>query len=399
MNIEEVLALRKAFNSVKEKQNEKKLPGLEEKKKKLKKARELCIGNNEILKRAIERLEDNGIKVFMAENKEEAVSIILKEISEERLVVKSKSNVTKEIELAEELEKHGIEVVETDIGDRILQLLKAKPSHPTGPIAHLSAKEIATGLSNHYGIEVESSPGEIVEIIKNDIIEHIDRARIGITGANAITAEEGSILLAHNEGNIFETMRKEKHIVVTGIDKLYPNVEEVMNMIKILTYNATGSVIPSFVEVISGISKTADIEKKFFAGVYNPRDVILILLDNKRSEIISNGFKELLYCIGCGNCLIYCPMYNTLGNYFALDNFLGGKGLVYYSASTNEKNEKLGYCLTCNKCEENCPVDINIPAMIKKLRSENIASEAYYFLKSHLLWCYYNLNILAKRAF
>ncbi|MCZ7357978.1 MAG: LUD domain-containing protein [Candidatus Methanoperedens sp.] len=389
MNFEEVIALRKAFKSVKERQAQNVPRDFKGRKKRLKADREFCVGNEELLARTIDKLRKNGITVHYVKEKNEAINVILDEIGKEKLVVKSKSNVTKEIELTKALEKKGLTVVETDIGDRILQLLHAKPSHPTGPVTHLSAKEIAHGLSKHYGTSIKETPEDIVRIVREDVILNIGKAKIGITGANAITAEEGSIVLTHNEGNIYEVMRKEKHIVVTSIDKIYPDIESAMNMLKILCYNATGSTIPSFVEVISGVSKTADVEKKFIKGVHYPSEVVVVLLDNKRSELAAKGFKELLQCVGCGNCLLCCPMYNTVGNEFALDNYLGGKGIAYYSLCNNEKNEKLELCLTCGKCKDNCPVELDIPALIKKIRSEGISSEIYYFLKSHAMWVYY----------
>jgi L-lactate dehydrogenase complex protein LldG len=390
MNHSEVKALRKAFNSVKERQAQQLPCNFEERKKRLASSRELCVGNEELLARSIASLEKNGMKVHLVKDKEEAVNIILDELDGEKFIVKSKSNVTKEIELTKALEKKGFTVVETDIGDRILQIMKASPSHPTGPVAHLSAKEIAKGLSGYYNRPIKDDPDEIVKIVREDVVSSISHAKIGITGANAITAEEGSIMMTHNEGNIYEVMRKERHIVVTSIDKIYPDIESAINMLKILSYNATGSIIPSFVEIISGVSKTADVEKKFIKGVHSPSRITVILVDNRRSELAKNrGVRELLYCIGCGNCLLYCPMYNTIGNEFARDNYLGGKGIAYHSLYTNERDEKLEFCLSCGKCRENCPLELDIPAIIKKLRSTGISSEIYYFLKSHSLWLYY----------
>lgn len=396
MKTSEVIALRKAFNSVKERQAQNPPAGFEERKKKLRAARELCVGNEELLSKAIDKLKKNGMKVHLAKDGNEAVDIILNELGGEKLVVKSKSNVTKEIELTNALTKKGFTVVETDIGDRILQVLKASPSHPTGPVTHLSAKEIAKGLSEYYGKPVKDDPEDIVRIVREDVLSHLRKANVGITGANAITAEEGSIVMTHNEGNIYEVMRKEKHIVVTSIDKIYPDLESAMNMLKILSYNATGATIPSFVEIISGVSKTADVEKKFIKGVHNPSGITVILVDNKRSELAKNREKELLYCVGCGNCLLHCPMYNTIGNEFARGSQLGGKGIAYQSLYKNEKDEKLAYCLTCGKCRDNCPLGLDIPAIIKRIRSAGLSSDVYYFLKSHMLWLYYQSRLRLK---
>lgn len=380
MNYGEVKALRKAFNSVKERQKLNLPLNFTERKTELKAVRKLCVGNEKLLAQTIEKLKKNGIKVHVVKEKDDAIAVILDEIGQEKLIVKSKSNVTKEIELTKALEKKGITVIETDIGDRILQILDAKPSHPTGPIAHLSAKDIAKGLSEYYKISIKDDPEEIVKIVKEDVISNLDKAKIGITGANAITAEEGSIMTAHNEGNIYEVMRKEKHIVVTSIDKIYPDIESAINMLKILSYNATGSIMPSFVEIITGVSKTADVEKKFIKGIHNPSEITLILVDNKRSELAKTEFKELLYCIGCGNCLLSCPIYNTVGNDFAKDSHLGGKGIAYHSLYNNVRDEKLELCLTCGKCRQNCPMEMDMPAIIKKIRSDGISSEVYYFL-------------------
>ena len=396
INFDEIKALRKAFSSVKDRQQKNRPHDLDEKIARLKAVREASVGNDELLKRAITNIEKNGIKVFPAESRDDALRVIFQEIGSEKLIVKSKSNVTKEIELTAALESQGVEVIETDIGDRILQLLKGKPSHPTGPVAHLSAKTIAEGLSKVYQRKISNEPEEIVEVVREEIRRYLNKASIGITGANAITAEEGSIVIAHNEGNIFEVIRRQKHIVVTAIDKVYPTVEDALNMLKIICFNATGSLIPSFVEIISGVSKTADVEKKFIRGVHAPGEIVLVLLDNRRSEIIEQGYRELLFCIDCGNCLLHCPMYNTIGPEFAEDKYLGGKGLAYKSLADEEVNRKLEFCLTCGRCRENCPLSIDVPSVIRNIRSDSIPQELYCFFKSHLLWLYYNVRLKLK---
>ncbi len=338
MNIDEIISIREAFKTVKRRQIKNIPPDLNERVKRLRDVRERSVCNDDLIEKAVQRIQENGVKVFTAKSVDDAIQIILEKVEDEKIIVKAKSNVTKEIRLTEELESKGIKVIETDIGDRILQLLREKPSHPTGPISHLSTKRISEELSKIYSIQIKDNPEDIVRFVRKEIRNYIEKAHVGITGANAITADEGSIILAHNEGNISEVIRKEKHIVVTAIDKVYPSIEDAINMLKVITFNATGSLIPSFVEIISGVSKTADVEKKFFKGVHSPEEVILILLDNKRKEIIKKGFKKLLLCIDCGNCLLHCPMYNAVGNYFAEEKYLGGKGLALQSLTKEEVN-------------------------------------------------------------
>jgi len=393
MYFDEVRALRKAFGTVKERQKKDIPHDFDEKKARLKKTREFSVGNEDLLKRTIKKLEENGIRVFSVKGRDDAVSLIMKELGNEKLVVKSKSNVTKEIGLTEGLESKGIEVIETDVGDRVLQVLRCNPSHPTGPASHLSAKMIAEGLTRFYGTDINGDPEDIVRFVRDDIRQYLDRAQVGITGANALTAEEGAVVLAHNEGNIFQVIRKKKHIIVTAIDKIYPEIEDAITMLKILSFNATGSIIPSFVEIISGVSKTADIEKRFFKGVHSPEDVVIILVDNKRSEIIRRGFKDILYCIDCGNCLLHCPMYNTIGNAFASGKNLGGKGLAISFLSDEDVEKKLELCLACGHCREHCPLGIDVPSIIRRLRGDRLPEDVYYFLKSHILWLYYTVRL------
>jgi len=174
MQHSEVRALRKAFDSVKQRQAQNPPRDFAEQKKRLAASRELCVGNEELLARAVANLKKNGMKVHLAKDGNEAVNIIQDELGGEKLVVKSKSNVTKEIEITKALEKKGLTVVETDIGDRILQILKASPSHPTGPVTHLSAKDIAKGLTEHYKTAIKDDPEDIVRIVREDVISNMN---------------------------------------------------------------------------------------------------------------------------------------------------------------------------------------------------------------------------------
>jgi iron-sulfur cluster protein len=392
-------AMRKAFSLVRERQraNISRIPDLQDRKKRLRQARKHVIGDEALLKMAVDNLRRNGMKVYRADSCEEAISVVIKEIGDKKLVVKSKSNLTKEIGLNGALDMAGIEVIETDIGDRIIQLCGDVPSHPTGPASHLTKRDIAEILSKHFRKKVEPTAEDIVELLREEISRYITRSKIGITGANAVAADEGAVLLLHNEGNIMEVaMRPEKHIILVGIDKIYPNIEEAMNMLRVQTFYATGSLGTSFINIISSSSQTADIEKQLIKGVHGPRELCIILVDNQRSEIAESQYKGLLYCIGCGQCLLVCPAYGVYGNRFSADGHLGGRGLVYSALSRQEPvdgDRGLDLCLSCRKCQQNCPVGIDIPSMITKLRldkrrklMEPHLQIAYDFMRAHIEW-------------
>ncbi len=367
--------MQKAFKLVKERQkkNIHKIPDLEDRLKRLRSIREKSVGNKDLMKESIENLIQNGFDVRFAKSARDAVDIVLNEINDS-IVVKSKSNVSREIKLVEELEKRGIKVIETDIGDRLIQLLDETPSHPTGPASHLPVDLILNEFNKRHRLNLKSID-DLMEFLLRDIKSKVQCARIGITGVNAICSE-GALLILHNEGNVFEVItRPEKWIAIASIDKFYPSIEDAINAAKIQTFFATGEVLPSFIEVIGGVSKTADIEKKLYKGIHNPKEIILIVLDNKRTYLIENGFKELFYCIGCGNCVLNCPVHNVFG-----ERFKGGRFSLF---SAIYESEDLSLCLTCGRCKKNCPLSINIPAMIKRVRK---GSEIYNILVSHIKW-------------
>lgn len=379
--------LRRAFNETRsrQKQNLPLFSDLEKVKQEVKRIRSESLGNWNLLQQAIQRLEMNQFKVFQAKDAKEANDIFLKEIGDEKLVVKSKSNISKEIGLTDFLCQHGIEVIETDIGDRINQLTGGRSSHYTGPIVHLTRYEIAEVLSKHLKREIPPIPEEEMNAVKEDIESYLQKARVGITGANAISAEEGAVLILHNEGNITRVRTRQKHLITTSIDKVYPNIQDAMLMAKLETYLATGSLFPSFIDIVGGKSKSSDVEKIPFYGMHEPKELVVILLDNGRRKILheKKEFTDLLYCIGCGNCLLDCPTYNTIGSTFGADGMLGGRGTAL---SCLIRGFRLGFedglflCTTCGLCREVCPVGIDAGKRLKDIRrmcleNEEISSE------------------------
>nr|WP_230972220.1 LUD domain-containing protein [Archaeoglobus neptunius] len=369
--------MNKAFKILRERQrrNLEKYPEIKEIAKKIRVVREKSVGNEELLEKTVENLKRRGFTVKRAEDRVEALSIISELLEGEKVIVKSKSNLSKEIGLREELEKLGFDVVETDVGDRLIQILNEHPSHPTGPAVHLSVKLISEKLSEYFGFPIPPDAGRIVELLREDIQRHVKIANVGITGANAIT-KEGAAVLLHNEGNIFEVMHRPKRwIILAGIEKVYPSVEDAIMAAKLQSFYATGEILPSFVEIVSGTAKTADIEKKLLKSG-SPEEVILILIDNGRSRIANSEFREVLYCLGCGNCVANCPSHSVHGK-----KFTGGR-FALIDALYGRK-DVLKLCLSCRRCKKNCPMEIDIPKMISSLRDGN---EIVNFLISHAIW-------------
>jgi iron-sulfur cluster protein len=338
----------------------------------LRRIKENSINNIEKLKKiAIENLEKNGIKVIEAKDSKEANKKIKEIIENEKLIIKSKSNTLNEINLNKELKDK--ELVETDLGDFLVQIFEEKDLHPVLPAVNLTPEKISKKIKEKFGKEVKPKPEEITQFIREHLREKIYKAKVGITGANVITSD-GSIIILENEGNISLTSRiPDKHIILTSFDKIVSSREEGLKIVKAAGVFGTGQNYPVYVNIISGPSKTADIQNKLITGAQGAKEVYLILLDNKRSEILNSKFKELLYCINCGACLNFCPVYHQIFNKYGTKYFPGAKGVIssYFKESDKEAyNNGAFFCTTCQQCKENCPMKINLPELMRNLREE-----------------------------
>jgi L-lactate utilization protein LutB/heterodisulfide reductase subunit B len=363
--------MRAAFKTTLDRQEENlaRLPNLEERRKRAKEARQAGVMDGCLLSSAVERMKANRIRVLGPFSKKEAQQAILSEIGEERLVVKSKSNVTKEIELVKFLGGKGVQVIETDAGDRIIQLAGLKQAHPTGPAVDLTRYDVAKIMSKYLGREVDPDPDSLTQIIREDVRQFIDRAEVGITGANFVAAEEGAVIILHNEGNAAECARRPlKHIIVASTDKVVSNLEEAMNLVKLQAYYATGKLVTQYINVISGPSMTADIEKKTFYGMHGPKEVILVLVDNNRAQAED---KAILECFNCGSCLLRCPVYDVVGKDFGGPAYLGGRGAAftaYIDDVPTAVSSGLSLCTNCGLCTEMCPIRSDIPGHVRQAR-------------------------------
>jgi len=363
--------MRKSFRTIldRQKENERRIPDLETRKERLRKTKESSVGNGELLAQAIANLRENGFRVLLVKTSKAALKLIKEELKGYDLVVKSKSNVTKELHLAEHLERDGVKVIETDLGDRIIQLAGCAPAHPTGPACHLTRKEISNLFTKHFGKKVSDDPMELTSVMRDEIAEYISKAKVGITGANAIAANEGAVVIVHNEGNAAKcAMLPDKHLVVTTLEKIVPSLDDAVNVTKLQTYLSTGKIISSYINVITGPSYTADIEKEVFKGMHGPKEVVVILVDDGR---LAAADKEPQYCVGCGMCLLHCPTYNIIGPVFGSSGHMGGQG-VYLDGSRGKIDEALEaglyLCTSCGACTEVCPSKVDTKKGISSIR-------------------------------
>ncbi len=346
----------------------------DELKEKVKKIKEYSINNLDNLKaKAIKNLERQKIKVFEAKNAKEACEIALKLIPKKQLVVKSKSNTIKEINLLGYLKKRN-EVVETDTGDFIVQITEDNASHTLSPALHIPLKKITQTIKKKFKAKVKETPEAIVAWSRDYLRKKIIKAKIGLTGANVISAD-GAIFIVENEGNISLVSRlPEKHIIITGIEKIVPTIQDGITICHASGIWGSGVFMPTYINVIGSPSKTADIKKQKTYGVQGAKEVYLILVDNGRTQMIKEGFGELLYCVNCGGCLYFCPVYRQIFNGYGFHH-IGGRGVVMTALQEGVKkgfDSGLYFCTTCQLCKENCPFDIDVPELMKKLRKKAV---------------------------
>ncbi len=329
---------------------------------------------DELLKATKENIESLGGSFYIAKSAEDAVRYVSKvcEACNARLVVKSKSMVTEELNLNEALIRKGIEVVETDLGEWIIQLRSEKPSHIIYPAIHLTTEEIARTFSKVFDMEVPSDASKLVSIAREKLRQKFVNATVGISGANVIAADTGTVFVIENEGNArFSTNAPPVHICVSGIEKVVPTVEDALLISRVITPNATGQLMPVYISLITGPSRTADIELKLTLGVHGPKEYHMVLVDNGRSRMMADpDFKEASYCVRCGACLSDCPVYREIGGIVWSYRYIGGIGAVWTAFTHSlEKAAPMAFtCTTCGRCKAICPMEIDTPNMILKLR-------------------------------
>ncbi len=345
-------------------------PGLSDR---LREIKSYAIDNLEaLLEQAIHVLTRKGVKVFLAKTPEDAVHYVASIVGE-GLVVKSKSNAAKEVDLVKTLQALGAKVVETDLGDRIVQLADSHASHSLAPAIHMTVERVAEIFSKDLGRALPADAEALVAAARVSLRSYLLSANVGLSGANAIAADTGSIVVMENEGNIRAvTSLPQVHIAIAGIEKIVPTLEDALTVVRSASVFGVGQDFGTYASVISGPSRTFDLDGDEVLAGLGPEKVHVVLLEYGRWEAKAQGFAESLYCINCGSCLNFCPIYREVGEQYG-DKYLGGRGVITAAIQKGlavAEVSGLSLCLNCKNCIEVCPSQIHTPDMINRLRAQ-----------------------------
>lgn len=318
------------------------------------------------------KVEESGGKVHWAGDAAEAceITVGLCRDVEAQLVTKGKTMVGEEIGLNESLEAAALRVVETDLGEYIIQLAGEPPSHIIAPAVHKSRGEIAELFqSNHPGEgfvrPLETVP-DIVDEARRVLRNEFLAADVGITGANMLIAESGSTALVTNEGNGDLTASLPPlHIVIASIEKVVPTLEDATVLLRLLARSATGQSMTSYTSFFTGPKRSADIG--------GPEQFHVVLVDNGRSEMLGNAYRDMLRCIRCGACLNHCPVYAAVGGHAYGWVYPGPMGAVLtpLMIGLGEGHVLADASTLCGRCEEVCPMSIQLPRLLREHRLQS----------------------------
>jgi L-lactate dehydrogenase complex protein LldG len=338
----------------------------------------------DLMKLTKERLEQNGVHVCLAQTAEDAVKYLLQVIEPSDVVAQSSTDLVNELNLYEHLAKRGIPFYHTEPNYRIIQLNPEMSlfDKPSGTV-HLTKAQLAQILSRSLGKHIPEEDKAIFDAQREDLNLIFQKSTVGITGANSISAADGDIVLCYTSGNISRVASLKKHVVLAGIEKIVPNFADAMSVVYLQSLYESGVGGATNYFVARNATHGYIEGREFFEGV-GSREMHVVLLDDGRRRMIQEGFEEALYCIRCFTCHHYCPTYHVLGPGsgfglkepgFGYKGYIGGRGTVFSSFVYGLQAAMEGglfSCTLCGSCYEHCPLQINVPAMIGKIRKRAV---------------------------
>ena len=329
---------------------------------------------------------ENGGKVLWARNADDALTMIFDLIRKEKAnaIMRSNSTVLDEIELNGFLERKNIRVVETEVGRFVLQKGQQKSYHPLSPSIHLSKEENNAILTTNFKLKPDSSVKQMVNFVRHEVGVETQDVSICVTGANFLLSDTGGVVLTENEGNILKSTSLAKiHIVVAGIAKVIPNMDDLSVLLPLLSLHSNGQSMAACNSITFGPSTTGN----------GPEQMYVILLDNNRSQLLAHETqRKVMSCIHCGACISICPVYKNIGGYSYGTKHIGPVGTVM--APLMEGLEDYNYlnsaCSLCGKCVDICPVKIPLDDLIIENRHlaimEKTGSARYESLVKAMIW-------------
>lgn len=321
----------------------------------------------ELLEQAEANLTANGAHVLWALDGDEVNRLVLDVIGRHAVksVVKSKSMVSEEVGLNELLEAKGIEVVETDLGEYILQLAAEPPSHIVTPVIHKSLDSIRDLFVHELDMPPTDDVRQMASFARQILREKFLGADMGITGGNFIIAETGTLCLVTNEGNgRMVTSLPRIHVAIVGIEKIVATLEDYATLTQVLPRSATGQAMTVYSHMYNGPRKAGEAD--------GPDELYVILVDNGRSDVYKTKYAQVLTCIRCGACMNACPVYRSTGGHAYGWVYPGPVGAVLTPLLAGLENaQPLPHASSlCGACKEVCPVDIDLPQMLLDLRDD-----------------------------
>ena len=318
----------------------------------------------ELTRAAMESVERNGGRAYLARTAEEARRIVDEIVGDARLIVKGKSITSDEVRLREHLAERGKEVYETDLGEFLVQFIGPKSMHFISVSIHLTRERVAGFLRDFLGTEVDKDDIEgMVALVRGFLRKKYFEADVGISGANSFAADEGTAFIIENESNIrLSISLPRKHIILVGMEKVVPTMDDAWKVVEVITrYN--GYKVSSYVNIVRGPR-----------GDFGPEELHVIFLDNGRTNSSRDPLlSEALLCLRCGACQYLCPVFWMVGGYWGglSSVYSGGIGVIWeYITGNREEATKHSFaCLLCGRCKEACPMRIDQPRILRGMRS------------------------------